>query len=340
MKKIISLMLPFYLAVLTQTALAAQAVQVQRFVDIAFARSLQYPATVVNLRQSQVAAEINARVLKINIEVGDSIKRGQVLIELDCELPQIELTRSEAGLKRLKANRLLTRQQLDRAKKLRKSNSVSRQELDQRQTQLDAASASIDEQQALLKSVRQQIRNCQIKAPFDGVITRRIANVGAYARTGSPQLTLTDAQAVELEAKIPLHELELLHRASHLSFKQAGKTYDVKIRSQLPVVDSQSLQAILRLSFISAQRPPGGSFGVLQFDSPKNYLPAQLLQKRDGVMGVFVLRAGKAEFVALEQAQAGQPVAVDFAADTRIITSHLQLLNHQQAVEIATPDAE
>ena len=328
------------LLALSPLAQAAPAVSVQRFADLAFARSLQYPASVINLRKSDVAAETSARILKVNVEVGDPVKRGQVLVELDCELAQIDLARIRAGLKRLNANRLLTQQQLDRAQKLRKSNSVSRQELDQRQTQLDAASASIDEQQALLKSVQRQVRNCQIKAPFDGVVTARSANVGMFARIGSPQLTLIDPQAVELEVKMPLTDLDLLKKAQRLDFEQAGKQYALELRSLLPVVDHLSLQAILRLRFSAAQRPPGGSFGVLRFNSPAHYLPARLLQKRDGVMGVFVLRAGKAEFVALDQAQAGQPVAVEFAPDTRIITSRLQLLKDQQAVEIAASDAE
>jgi len=55
---------------------------------------------------------------------------------------------------------------------------------------------------------------------------------------------------------------------------------------------------------------------------------------------VFIVRAGKAVFVALDQAQAGQSVAVDFAPNTIVITRHLALLKDQQAFEITTPDAE
>lgn len=192
----------------------------------------------------------------------------------------------------------------------------------------------------MLQSTQQRIDWCQIKAPFAGTVISRNAATGGYASIGSTQLTLVAPQQVELELKLPSGDLKSLQRAQSTDFEWAGQRYPVTLRSVLPVVDAASLQSIVRLRFSSADKPPGGSYGVLHFDSARNFCPAHLIQRRAGVDGVFLLQNRRARFIALTDAQPGQPARLDMPPDSLIIDSHLLSLQDQQAVVIKSPDAE
>lgn len=328
------LVLVFALLTLAHPAHAQREVTVKRFADIALARSLQFPATVVNLQLADVAAETSGRILSFPLEVGDEVSKGQLLLVINCTTARINENRVKAGLKRLMANRQLTRQQLQRAQRLNKTSSISREELDQRQTQLDADNASIEEQQSLLESAAQAVNDCQLKAPFDGTVIEKMTSIGSYTQPGSPILKLLKRDAVEIQLEIPSNVLQHLKQASEIAFELNGQSYPLKLRKILPRVNTANFQQLCRLTFSGQQKPAGGSMGLVRFDTPRNFLPPRYIQKRKGQFGVFILRDNMAAFKVLPGTQEGQSVAVELADDTRIITSQLKLLSDQEVVKI------
>ena len=337
-KALRQLALGLTLLLIFQPVLAERPVTVKRFADIAQSRTLQFPATVINLQLANVAAEISGRIISFPPEVGDEITTGQRILEIECKSARINQNRVKAGLKRLQANRQLTRQQLERAKRLNKSSSISREELDQRQTQLDADNASIEEQQALLESASQAVDNCVLKAPFSGIVIEKMSSVGSYAQPGSPVVKLLKQDAIEVELEIPPQQVPHLKRASQLSFEINQQRYPLKLRKILPAVNTSNFQQRCRLAFIGPQQPVGGSLGLVRFETRRNYLPPQYVQKRQGKFGVFIVQNNVAAFHTLPNAEEGQSVAVQLADDALVISSHLQLLSDRESVSIQ-PDS-
>ena len=316
------------------TAAAQRAVTVNSVDELATTRTLQYPARVVNLQLADIAAETSGRIVHFPVEVGDRVQAGQLLMEIDCDSARIDEKRIQAGLKRLLAARDLTVQQLDRARRLVQSNSISREELDQRQTQLNADDASIEEQRAQLESARLAIQRCRLNAPYAGTVVNKMGHAGGYATPGAAQLTLLREDAVEVEVSLPLAVVEVLRRAGDTRFVIDDHPYPLRLRSILPLIDARSLQQRVRLSIDGPTKPPGGGFGRVVFSTARNYLPAQVIEKRDGRFGVFVFEQNQARFVPLQNVEEGQPVAVELAHDTLIITSDLKLLNDQDSVSL------
>ncbi len=311
---------------------AEREVTVAAFSTLAVAKQLQYPATVVNLQSAELAAEGRGRILAILAEVGDSVSQGQLLAKLECDAARIEERRAQAGLKRLQAARQLTRQQLERARSLASARSISQEELDQRQTQLNADRASIEEQQAVLEAARLQVGYCQISAPYSGTVIERLVSIGDYATPGLPLFELLQQDAVEIEAELPSSIVEQLRFAGDLQFLAGSQSYPLVLRSVLPVINAQSLQQPVRLRVTGDRKPPGGSFGRVLFDTPRHYLPSSYIQKRNGRFGVFAANNGRAVFIDLNHAEEGQAVATSLAGDTLIITSGLQHLADQQEI--------
>jgi len=311
------------------------AVKVKPFADIAQSRTYEYPAQVVNLQIADIAAETQGRIIDFPIQVGDPVNQGQVLVRLDCSRARIDQNRILAGLKRLRAKKQLTQQQLDRAKGLESSRSISRDELDQRQTQLDADNASIEEQLALLESAKKSVADCSITAPFSGVVIDKLSARGAYANPGSPVLRLMQQDAVELELELPIEQVNNLQQAQRIEFISNEDDYDVTIRSILPVVNGQSLQQKVRLNFTLVTTPPGGSFGIVRYATAKTYLPDTHVYQRNGKFGVFLAQQNRAKFVVLPSAQEGQAANTRLAPDDRVIVSGAKRLRDNDPISIA-----
>ena len=317
-----------------QVSQADREVSVTRFADIAFTKTLQYPASVINLQLADIAAETSGRIIDFPALVGDEVVKGQVVVKLDCTSALINKTRIKAGIKQLNAKRQLTRQQLKRARRLSSTSSISREELDQRETQLEADDASIEEQQALLEAARQSVDYCQIKAPFSGLILEKYTSTGSYATPAAPQFKLLQLNKVEVRLEIPLNIIQQLKQAKSITYQSAGFAYPLKIRKVLPVVDSSSNQQVVHLTITASTAPPGGSFGLINFDTKKNFIASKYIQKRDGQFGVFIIKQGKTKFNLLPDAQEGQSVQTELPSDTLIINDQLQLLNDDEKITI------
>ena len=102
----------------------------------------------------------------------------------------------------------------------------------------------------------------------------------------------------------------------------------------LPWVNPATHQQQVRLRFRGKNFPPGGSRGLIRFNTAKHYIPAEFIQKRQRSLGIFVLQDQTASFKALPGAQEGQSVAAALPAETLIITSPLKLLSDKQSVSI------
>ena len=312
-----------------------QVVEARVFSELAINRTLQLPASVINLQLADIAAETSGKVLKFPLQVGERVQQGDMLVEIDCTLSRINKDRAEAGLKRLRANRQLTEQQLERAKRLLASKSISREELDQRQTQLAADNASIEEQQASLASANQAVKDCRLSAPYSGTIIEKMTSIGAYVTPGMPVVKLLQQDQVELELELAVDQIDALQRARNLQFVSSGQSYPLRIRSILPRINPQSLQQPVRLSFTGKDKPAGGSFGLVTFSTDNIYLPARYVQKRQGQFGVFIAVEQKAMFIALPDAEEGQSVATQLDQQDLVITTRLQLLNDQDPISLS-----
>jgi RND family efflux transporter MFP subunit len=318
----------------TVPVFAQRQVSISPVSELTVSRVLHYPATVVNLQLATVSAETSGRILVFPVEVGDEVLEQQELLEIDCTNAINNQNRVKAGLKRLLANRQLTRQQLQRAQRLNKTSSISREELDQRQTQLEADNASIEEQQSLLESATQAVRDCKLQAPFAGVVIDKRVNAGAYVQPGTPVLTLLKQDAVEVQLELPSNVVAQLKQAPQITLEVNAKSYPLKLRKVLPRVNSNSFQQLCRLTITSEEKPTGGSLGLARFETPRNLLPARYIEKREGKFGFFTLQDNRARFVELTSAEEGQAAAVDIPYDSLIITSHLNLLSDEDIVEV------
>jgi pyruvate/2-oxoglutarate dehydrogenase complex dihydrolipoamide acyltransferase (E2) component len=172
-----------------------------------------------------------------------------------------------------------------------------------------------------------------VRAPFDGVVLERQAQVGALAATGTPLLRLVSLQAAEVEAQIAPEYAADLREAREILFESQGRRYSVRLSALSPVLERSARTQLARLEFTAAAAT-AGSTGQLNWIGPRLLFPAELMIKRDGRLGAFISEAGVARFAHADDAQEGRPFRLQLAPGTGMVSRGQQGLNEGDALPV------
>ena len=288
--------------------------------DIAIYPQYKAPATVVTLNDSQLSAEVKAVVATVSVEVGQVVRKGEVLVRLNKKDFELALQREQAEITALEQRIDFARYQLQRAQTLQQQQAVSEELLKQRETDLAVLESEKRGRDISIQQARRNIDKCDIRAPFDAVISEKLVSIGELANPGTPLLRVVDAQRREVTAKLQSYQIASLRSAAHVIFLHRSEEFPVKLRSVLPLIDAKERTQELRLVFEGATAL-AGSAGELVWKNQQAHVPAEMLIQREGQLGVFIVnKDGRASFTALPDAAEGRPALVEFSMDTRIVT--------------------
>ena len=277
------------------------------------------PAEVRALNDSTIAAEVSSVVLSVHADVGQAVKQGDLLLELNPVDYQLNLKQAEANLASSKARLSQANAKLHRARTLGDNQYISADELLERETDVMVFSAQIQANEVAVSIARRNLDKCSLTAPFDGVVGKRMAQVGNFVRNGDPLIAVTQIDRFELDADIPDSQAEELKNSDMIRFESRGQSWPVKLLRLSPVIAVQGRTRQARFTF-TASAPAVGRSGELVWKVGNGMLPSNLISRRNGVLGVFLLDSGKARFEPLPGAQEGRPAAVDFPSSTHVIT--------------------
>ena len=160
--------------------------------QVAVARLVDDAQTVGTLRSRQsviLRPEVSGRVARINFRDGDRVQRGQVMVQLDDELPRAQVAQAQAELSIARANH-------KRDQDLVAQNFIS-------QRSVDESGASLQVAEAKLALARAQADRLRILAPFDGVAGLRSINVGDYLKDGADIVNIEDLDAILVDYRLP-----------------------------------------------------------------------------------------------------------------------------------------
>lgn len=295
-------------------------------------------AEVVSLNESRLAVEAGGVVIEWHADVGSSVKTGDLLLSLDERDAKLALAQAQAATGAAQARADLAQTHLKRAKDLSATGFVSQEALSLRQTEVALALAELASAQAQQDLASRQLEKMQLAAPFDGVILERHAQVGEKLPQGTVAFVLTDPGAVEVQAQLSAEQIASLQQARSIQGTFSGDTYDLALLRVSPVAVLPSRNQSVRLGFNGERRPVAGATGQLRWQVGEPMLEADLLVRRAGDLGVFVLQPqGErwvARFVAIADAQEGRRArAPALPDDALIVTQGQQRLQDGQVLE-------
>jgi len=143
------------------------------------------PGTMQAFADAAVYARVNGYLKRWTADIGARVRKGQLLAEIDTPELDQQLMQARADLATAEANSRLAQTTAERYRDLIRTDSVSRQDLDNANGNLEAKQAAVESARANVKRLEQLQAFRRIEAPFDGVVTARNTDIGALIDSGS-----------------------------------------------------------------------------------------------------------------------------------------------------------
>ena len=169
--------------------------------------ALILPGTVQANIDAPIYARTSGYLKRWLVDIGARVKAGQLLAEIDTPEVQQQLSQAEADVANAQANSKIAQVTAERWESLRKTDSVSRQDADEKASLADASKAQLQSARANLQRLRDLSSFQRIVAPFDGVITARDTDVGRLIAggggTGPELFRISDERQLRLYVRVP-----------------------------------------------------------------------------------------------------------------------------------------
>ncbi len=285
------------------------------------------------VRRSIVASEESGRVLIAPPEAGVTVKSGQVVAKLDDTLLKVKRLELDAGLKEAepmiaerKAELQLAERKMEHVKKLAADMVANRKELDDALdeyavsvSRFKAAEAAKLTKTAMLAEVDERLAKMTIKAPFDGVIVRKVAEVGQWMGAGDPAMEIISTGIIDAQLDVPesliarlIEQPEVEVNVDAVKAVRKGKVDRI-----IPDGNRQSrtFSALARLQDEKNELKPGMSVWAHLASGLRNKrltVPRDSVQMTPTGPAIFIVRGGLAIMLPVMIAQgAGERFVVD-----------------------------
>jgi RND family efflux transporter MFP subunit len=300
--------------------------------------------TIAAWQEAIVGAEANGlRVAAVHVNVGDVVKKGQVLATFAPDTIQAELAQIKAGVAEAEAAAAEAAANAERARMLAASGALSEQQINQYLTAEQTAQAKLGAQRAAAKLQQLRLAQTEVVAPDDGIISSRTATQGAVVPVGTELFRLIRGGRLEWRAEVTSAELALTKPGTGVTLHGAdGSAVQGKVRVVAPTVDPKTRYGMVYVDVPAAKSIKAGMFASGDFElgnSTAYTVPQQAIVIRDGFSYVF--RASADGRVRQLKVQTGRrqgdriEVLDGIAPDTTLVTGGAGFLNDGDLVKVA-----
>jgi RND family efflux transporter MFP subunit len=295
--------------------------------------------------ESRLGFRVGGKIIARKVDVGATVKRGQVLMQLDPQDLQLAQAQASAGLKAAESNYQLAKAELSRYQDLREKNFVSQAVLDSKNTAYLAARASYDQAVATYRNQSNMAGYATLVADADGVVAGIDAEVGQVVAPGMPVLRLAQAGEKEIVIGIPEDKVDTLRRVSDVKvhiWAMPDAVFAGKIREIAPMADPATRTYTARIAIPDA--PAGVKLGMTAYVTFASASPQAML--RLPMTAIFQHKSGSAVWavengaVKLVPVQLAGPAGNDLliagglTPGQTVVTAGVNLLKPGQKVKI------
>jgi RND family efflux transporter MFP subunit len=192
------------------------------------------PATLQWSQRVELSTPVSGVVKAVNVEVGDLVKKGQVLLSLDSTTYQASVAETQSEITRLDAEAEEAKRDLDRVQELYERTIVSTTDLDQAKLRRVKSLSMLAEARARLRQDQKALEETSLRAPFDAVVILRQAEPGLSVASGLQlQMLLTLARSGEMIARmhLPSPQIDNVKTGQTVTVSVAGTSYTGKIKT-------------------------------------------------------------------------------------------------------------
>ncbi len=278
-------------------------------------------------QRAVLSAKVTGVIDAIRVAPGARVERGAVLATIDAREIKARLDQAEAAQDQ-------ARKEFARIEKLLASGSSTRQEF-------DAATMRLRTSDAALVEAKTMLQYTEITAPFDGIVTRKLVEVGDLATPGKPLLEMENSSLLRFVCEIPEALIDRVQMGAELPVRidAAGAELTGKVSEVAPSASAGSRTFLVKLDLPAAEKLRAGQFGRVRV--PVRERPALLVAegavvRRGQIESVFVVEGGRARLrlVKTGRRMDGKvEVLSGLAGGETVVVRDAHLLNDGAAVE-------
>lgn len=255
-------------------------------------QTLSATGSIAAWQEVIIGAEIGGqRLAELKVDVGDRVKKGQLLARLSPGTLEADLAASKAALMEAEASAREARQTAERVKTLQGSEALSPQAIDQALAADAAGQARVAAARARVQADQLRLSYTQVTAPDDGVINARLATPGALVQPGQELFRLQRQGRLEWRAEVPGPELAQLKAGQLVRLQPGGApAAEGRVRRVAPQIDPQTRNGLVYVDLKASDALRAGLFARGDFilgESAALTLPQSAVLLRDGFSYVF-----------------------------------------------------
>lgn len=280
-------------------------------------QSIPIIGQIISLKEAKVPAAVMGKIQKVLVEVGDKVKKGQVLALIDieryqwlAEIASARVSAANAELKSAKAETNINLLDLNRMENLKKSSAFNVAKYEKLQSLHISLLAKEEITEAQLKSMIQEeklaglnLKRATVKAPFDGVIEYKMIELGEGVGLGVTLFNLVSETLLEVRADVPSKRARILEQGNSIEITTTDNvTFSSKIRAIGVRENSSSRTIPVHLKFdsnpISRKLFVGENVNISIPIGPGAQAPTvhkDAILKREGMSLVYIVKEEKAQ---------------------------------------------
>ena len=256
-----------------------------------------FPGSVTASRQAPVASRMSGFVRELNVDEGDSVSEGDVLLVIDPESLESQIRQAEANLGKARSALVNAREEYERFKRLFEKDAIPERQFEQVRLGLDSARGDFEAAEAAVAQARSQTEYTRIEAPFDGMITERLVEPGQLANPGQPLLMLQGSEAREIRVEVDDSAFAALPPGTRtqVNYRDANaieRHFQAEVLTAVSAADPVTRTHTVKLAVPASLDINPGQFVSVRVTLDQReaiVIPSTAIRQRAGIDGVFVL---------------------------------------------------
>lgn len=271
-------------------------------------QTLSASGNIAAWQEAIIGAELGGyRITEVLANVGDRVRKGQVLARIASDTVDQEVAESRAAVAEAEAVLAEARANVERARQLRERGFYSPQQNTREQTAADSAQARLNAARARLQSAEVRRSKVAVMAPDDGIISARTATVGSLTDMGKELFRLIRGARLEWRAEVAANDLHRLRPGQNATLAAPdGTPLAGQVRIVAPTADPQTRLALV---YVDLPRDAAAHVGAGMFargtfalaSQPALVLPQSAVVLRDGFAYVYRIEDGQGELARVSQ---------------------------------------
>ena len=287
------------------------------------------------------------RLADLKGNVGDEVKKGQVLATFATDTIDAEVLQAQANLLSAQAQAQDAQSNAERARSIEGTGALSQQQINQLNTAAKATAAQVQAARAILQLQKTRQGFARITAPDDGVISSRTATVGAVPQAGTEMFRMVRQGRIEWRAEISGQDIARVHVGDAVTVRtSSGESVTGTVRSISPTLDAAKRVGIVYVDLPDAHdagvRAGMYASGEITVGTAQGLMvPQSTVMARDGFNYVFVLQADnkvKQQLVETGVVSGGKvQIVKGIAAGAKLVLNGASFLSDGDLVRVVAP---